>query len=224
GTAPSGSRDGCRTHKGTCKSAMKLTDLLILLCFIFTLYAWNTPENLAFSFQALMYGEFYTLLTAIFVHATPVHLIGNMIFLYIFGHILEDDVGALRTGYVFFTGGILSFILSIPFYPGTKMIGASAAIFAVMAAVLLVRRPSFSIIFLSPVGPLAILFFIFNLAAIQKGAMGNTAYIAHVIGFIIGLFFGAKWNKDWEESLLYTAILLLVYIFLYNFLSAWFSA
>lgn len=197
---------------------MKLTDFLILLCVFFSLYSWNIPDNLAFSAYALLHGKYYTLLTGLFVHANLVHLGGNMLFLYIFGNNLEDEVGALRVAAVFFTGGVLSFILSIPFYPGASMVGASAAIFAVMAAVLLVRRPDYTIQFLSPIGPLVILFLIFNIIAIQKGSMGNVAYISHVIGFVIGFFFGASWNKKWVKSLLYTFLLLVVYIVLYIYL------
>src|SRR3990172_4602615 len=152
-----------------------ITIILVLLCTLFSIYAWATQSSLAFSEYALFNGGYYTLLTGIFIHGNLVHLAGNMLFLYIFGTILEDEVGALRTAAVFFTGGILSFILSIPFYPGTKMVGASAAIFAIMAAVLLVRQPGYSFQFLSPIGPLALLFFIFNIIAIRNGAMGNVA-------------------------------------------------
>jgi membrane associated rhomboid family serine protease len=197
---------------------MKLTNLLILLCTAFSLYAWSTSTNLAFSEYALFHGGFYTLLTALFVHANLVHLAGNMLFLYIFGNSLEDEVGALRTSEVFFTGGILSFILSIPFYPGADMLGASAAIFAVMAAVLLVRRPGYSIQFIS-LGPLALLYFIFNIESVGSG--GNVAYISHVIGFVIGLFFGARWNVEWKKSLVLTLLLLIVYVILYNYLKVW---
>jgi membrane associated rhomboid family serine protease len=200
---------------------MKFTEFLILMCVAFSLYAWSTPNNFAFSAYALFNGGYYTLLTGLFVHASFVHLFGNMLFLYVFGSGLEDEVGALRTAAVFFTGGVLSFILSIPFYPGARMVGASAAIFAVMAAVLLVRRPVCSILFLSPIGPLVIVFFIFNLIAIQNGTMGNVAYISHAIGFVIGLFFGAQWNKNWKKSLLFTILLLLGYIVIYNILKAW---
>ena len=198
---------------------MKLTNLLILLCISFSLYAWSTPGNLDFSERALSHGRYYTLLTGLFVHASLIHLAGNMIFLYIFGGILEDEVGALRVASVFFTGGVLSFILSIPFYPKADMLGASAAIFAVMAAVLLVRRPRYSIQFLSPAGPLALLYFIFNITSIGSG--GNVAYISHVIGFVIGLFFGARWNREWKKSLLFTLLLLAVYIVLYNYLKTY---
>ena len=195
-----------------------ITNVLILLSTVVSLYAWATPENLAFSEYALFHGGYYTLITGIFVHANPAHLAGNMIFFYIFGNSLEDEVGERRTGTVFFTGGILSFLLSMPFYPGAQMVGASAAIFSVMAAVLLVRPPGLSFQFLSPIGPLAVLFFIFNIVAIQKGAMGNVAYVSHVIGFVIGLFFGARWNKKWVESFLFTLLLLAIYIILYNYL------
>lgn len=204
---------------------MKLTHFLILLCAAFSLYAWSLPDNLglnyAFTEYALFHGRYYTLITGMFVHASLAHLAGNMLFLYIFGSILENEVGALRIAAVFFTGGILSFILSIPFYPGSKMVGASAAIFAVMAAMLLVRPPKYSFQFLSPLGPLALLYFIFNIAAIQNGSQGNVAYISHVIGFLIGLFFGARWNTEWKKSLLFTLLLLIGYIVLYNYLMAW---
>ena len=198
---------------------MRLTNFFIFLCVAFSLYAWSAPSNLAFSEYALFHGGYYTLLTGLFVHANLVHLAGNMLFLYVFGSSFEDEVGGLRTAAVFFTGGMLSFILSMPFYPGAKMVGASAAIFAVMAALLLVRRPGYSIQFLSPIGPLVLLFFIFNIAAVGSG--GNVAYVSHVIGFVIGLFFGARWNKEWKKSLLLTLLLLVVYIMLYGYLKVW---
>ncbi|MDP2767392.1 MAG: rhomboid family intramembrane serine protease [Candidatus Methanoperedens sp.] len=199
---------------------MKFTNFLILLCTAFSLYTWSAPNNLAFSEYALFHGGYYTLLTGLFVHANLVHLAGNMLFLYVFGKSLEDAVGALRFAAVFFTGGMLSFILSIPFY-NANMVGASAAIFAVMAAVLMVRRPGLSFQFLSPIGPLALLYFIFNILAIQNRSGGNVAYISHVIGFVIGLFMGAQWNKEWKKSLLMTLLLLIGYIMLYNYLKAW---
>jgi len=198
-----------------------ITIILILLCVAFSLYAWSTPVNLAFSGNALLHGGYYTLLTGLFVHANLTHLAGNILFLYVFGKSLEDEVGAPRLAAVFFTGGMLSFILSIPFYPDANMLGASAAIFAVMAAALIVRRPGLSFQFLSPIGPLALLYFIFNIIAIGNRSEGNVAYISHVIGFVIGLFMGAQWNKEWKKSLLLTLLLLIGYIMIYNYLKAW---
>ena len=198
---------------------MKFTNFLIILCVSITLYAWGAKENLAFSEYALFNSGYYTLITGLFVHANSMHLVGNMIFLYVFGNSLEDEVGAFNTALVFFIGGVLTFILSIPFYPGANMLGASAAIFSVMAALLLVRRPVYSFRFLSPIGPLALLYFIFNIIAVNDASGGNVAYISHIIGFVIGLFFGARWNKKWRESLLLTILLLAGYLLLYNYLN-----
>lgn len=198
---------------------MKLTYFLIFLCSSLSLYAWTNPDiTLAFSLLNLVNGNYYTLLSAIFVHGDYLHLAGNMIFLFLFGSFLEDEVGSFRTVVAFMTGGTITFILSIPFYPNSDMVGASAAIFTLMAVVLLVREPAFTGRFLSPIGPLAILFFIFNLAAIQSGELGNVAYISHAIGFVIGLCMGAGWNKEWKESLAFTLVLLTVYMMVYNFL------
>jgi membrane associated rhomboid family serine protease len=197
---------------------MKFTNFLIFLCVSITLYAWGAKENLAFSEYALFNGGYYTLISGLFVHGNSMHLVGNMIFLYVFGNSLEDEVGAFNTALVFFTGGVLTFILSIPFYPGANMLGASAAIFSLMAALLLVRRPGYSFRFLSPIGPLALLYFIFNIMAVKNAAGGNVAYISHVLGFVIGLFFGARWNEKWRESLLLTILLFAGYLLLYNYL------
>jgi len=200
---------------------MKFTNFLIISCISFSLYFWGTKENLAFSEYALFNGAYYTLLTGLFVHATPVHLFGNMVFLYVFGNSLEDEVGAFNTALVFFTGGFLSFIISIPFYPGSDMVGASAAIFSLMAALLLARKPGYSAQFLSPIGPLALLYLFFNIIAVKNNTGGNVANISHIIGFVIGMFFGAQWNKKWRESLFLTLALLAGYIISYNYLKEW---
>lgn len=197
---------------------MKLTNLLIISCIFFSLYFWGSKENLAFSEYALLHGAYYILLTGLFVHANFLHLFGNMFFLYAFGNSLEDEVGASNMAAVFFSGGILSFLLSIPFYPGANMVGASAAIFSVMSALLLARRPGYSAQFLSPIGPIALLYLFFNIIDIANNTGGNVANISHVIGFIIGMFFGAQWNKKWRESLFFTLVLLACYIILFNYL------
>lgn len=200
---------------------MKFTNFLIILCISLSLYFWGTKENLAFSEYALFNGSYYTLLTGLFVHANLVHLFGNMFFLYVFGNSLEDEVGAFNTALVFFTGGFLSFIISIPFYPGSNMLGASAAIFSLMAALLLIRKPGYSVKFLSPIGPLALLYLFFNIIAVKNNTGGNVANISHIIGFVIGMFFGMQWNKRWRESLFLTLALLIGYIISYNYFKEW---
>ena len=107
-----------------------------------------------------------------------------MLFLYVFGNTMEEDLGANRTLSAFFVGGIVSFLLSLLFYDtATPLIGASAAIFTLSAIVMLIKPLKFSVLFFMPQGLVAILYFAYNAVAVYYGAEGNIAYIAHIIGF-----------------------------------------
>jgi len=196
-------------------------NLVILACIFVSLYYWFSgqgdliTQNFAFSTDNLINGRVWTLVTALFLHADILHLAGNMIFLYAFGNALEKEVGAGKTYLAFFVGGILSFLLGVFFYdPAVYMIGASAAIFTLIAVVLLVKPLKFSFIFLMPLGLVAIIYIIYNIVAVQSGAEGNIAYISHVIGFAIGVPLGIAWTKHLVKNLLITLGLLLLYLFI----------
>jgi membrane associated rhomboid family serine protease len=167
-------------------------------------------------------GKFWTPVTAIFVHGSYLHLIGNMLFLYVFGNTLEDEFGSSRTLGVFFMGGILSFILSAFFYGlETVMVGASAAIFTLMAIVMLTKPLKFSWLFFTPVGLVALLYILFNMAAVYYEASGNIGYLAHVIGFAIGFPVGISWSRGrWIRNLLITIVILIVYSVVIVFLAS----
>lgn len=136
-----------------------------------------------------------------------------MFFLYVLGNTLEDVVGAKKTMAVFFFGGIFSFLLSLFFYRwDIPMIGASAAIFTVTAVVMLTKPLKFSMLFMLPVGLVAIIYFIYNLIAVYYGVGGNVAYASHIIGFTIGIPFGMAWSPKWARNLLITIALLVLYV------------
>ena len=196
---------------------MKKINWVIIACILVSIVFWlsnpDVPlEYLAFSGNNLLNGRVWTLVTSLFLHADILHLAGNMLFLYIFGNTLEEEVGATKTLGVFFIGGILSFLLSLLFYEwSTPLIGASAAIFTLSAIVMLTKPLKLSIIIL-PQGLIAILYFVYNALAIYAGAEGNVAYIAHIIGFAIGIPFGLAWSKNWLKNLLISIALLIVYV------------
>ncbi len=169
-------------------------------------------DYLAFSGVNFLNGRVWTLVTSLFIHADILHLAGNMLFLYIFGNTLEEEMGAAKTLGVFFVGGMVTFPLSLLFYDWTTpLIGASAAIFTLSAVVMLIKPLKLSILVL-PQGLIAILYFGYNALAIYSGAEGNVAYIAHIIGFSIGIPFGLAWSKNWLKNLLISIALLIVYI------------
>ncbi|MCW4007522.1 MAG: rhomboid family intramembrane serine protease [Candidatus Bathyarchaeota archaeon] len=198
---------------------MSKTNLLILLCIAASLLLWlaENPDavmaQLAFSGENLLKGRAWTLATALFLHADPAHLVGNMLFLFVFGNTLEKELGAGKTLSAFFIGGTLSFLLGVLFYsPETFLIGASAAIFTLAAVAMLVKPLKFSFLFLMPIGLAALIYFIYNVFAVYYGAEGNIAYVSHVIGFLIGVPFGAAWGKNVLRNLLITIALFIVYI------------
>jgi len=196
---------------------MRATNILILVCIGVSLYSWtldptNVERNLGFSLTNLQQGRVWTLITAIFVHANLIHLIGNMIFFYVFGNTLESVTNSKKMLIVFFVGGILSFPLSIPFFPAsTSFVGASAAIFTLAAVVMLLKPLRFSWLLLMPVGMVAIVYFLYNAAAVYFNLQSDVAYISHVIGFLLGVPFGIAWGPDWKKNLGISLLLLLVY-------------
>jgi len=176
-------------------------------------------ESLVFSGNNLLEGRILTLCTALFVHANIIHLIGNMIFLYVFGNTLEDEINSGKTLVVFFVGGVVAFLVSLLYYgPKVSMVGSSAAIFALTAVVILLKPLKFSLFFMMPLGLVAMLYFIYNVLAVHYMVQGSVAYISHVIGFAVGVPFGIAWSKQWKLNLLITFGLLIIYFIIQNYL------
>lgn len=202
---------------------MKTNSFLILASIAASLWAWQqnptfAQQNLVFSYNNLLHGRVWTLVTALFVHANVLHLIGNMLFLFVFGNTLENTVGSRTHATIFFTGGLSAFVLSLLFMPrGAGMLGASAAIFTVAACVMLVRPLKFSWLFLAPQGLVALIYFFYNVIVVShpsliRGYDPHVAYVAHIIGFLAGLPFGIALSDHWKRNLLLTLLIFAVYL------------
>ena len=204
---------------------MRATNILILICILVSLYSWTVDpafveSNLAFSLKNVLEGRLWTVVTAIFVHANLLHLLGNMIFLYVFGNTLESVTNSRRMLLAFFLGGLLSFPLSLPFFPSNAtFVGASAAIFTLTAVVMLLKPLRFSWLLLMPVGLVAVLYFLYNALAVYLNQQSNVAYISHILGFVIGVPLGIAWSEKWKKNLLISIGLLLVYVVLLYFVT-----
>lgn len=186
-------------------------------------WAWQlnpkfVEQNLIFSYNNLMAGRLWTLPAALFVHGSLFHLIGNMVFLFVFGGTLQNSIGSGRYLLVFLTGGLTAFVLSLLFMaPRTGMLGASAAIFTVAACVMLVRPLKFSWLFLAPQGLVAIVYFLYNVVVVYDhrlipGYDPQVGYIPHIIGFVTGLPFGIAWSDNWKRNFFTTMVVLGIYV------------
>jgi membrane associated rhomboid family serine protease len=214
---------GAVGSKNPADTPLSINSLLIFACIGVSVWAWQQPpvfaeHNLVVSFANLAKGRVLTLVAALFVHANVLHLVGNMLFLFVFGNTLEKTVGPGKHLMVFFTGGILSFILSLPFMPhGTGMLGASAAIFTLAACVMLVSPLKFSWFFLAPQGLVAIIYFVYNVVVVAEKSRipdydPQVAYVAHIIGFVIGIPFGMAFSDRWKRNFLITLVLFGIYL------------
>jgi membrane associated rhomboid family serine protease len=165
-------------------------------------------------------GRVWTLVTAVFMHASLLHLFGNMIFLYVFGNTLESVTDYRRMLTAFFLGGILSFPLSLPFFQsGATFVGASAAIFTLTAVVMLMKPLRFSWLLLMPVGLVAILYFLYNGLAVYYHYQSDVAYVSHVVGFSLGLPLGIAWSTQWKRNILISIGLLAAYFLVLYFVT-----
>lgn len=87
--------------------------------------------------ERVLAGEWWRLMSAMFLHGGFDHILGNVIVLYIVGLACEHAFGGARTAVVYITSGIAGGLLSLAAGPGPS-VGASGAIFGVIAAVIVV--------------------------------------------------------------------------------------
>ena len=146
-----------------------------------------------------------TVFTAMFTHASILHIGGNMIFLWIFGDNVENAIGRVRYLAFYLVGGVAALALQVAASPGSTAptLGASGAIAAVLGAyiVLYPRARVVTVVFI------ILIFTVIELPALvmlgvwfaeqaafgaagltdPAGSGGGVAYFAHIGGFAFGL-------------------------------------
>jgi membrane associated rhomboid family serine protease len=90
--------------------------------------------------SAIADGELWRLVTAGFLHAGFIHLLFNMLALYVLGSILEPAIGHLRFGLIYAVSLLAGSFGALLLEPTAPTVGASGAIFGVMGATAVVMR------------------------------------------------------------------------------------
>ena len=148
--------------------------------------------------------QWYQFFTYQFLHANWQHLLGNMLFLFVFGRSIEDRFGHLKFLAIYFLAGLGGNLLHILLNPASRVptIGASGAIAGILgtyfvtfpAARITTLIPLFFLFWTVELPALLLLgywfliqFFTgFQMLAIQS-ATGGVAWWGHVGGFLVGL-------------------------------------
>jgi membrane associated rhomboid family serine protease len=85
-------------------------------------------------------GEYYRLVTSMFVHYGPIHLLANMWALWIVGRVLESALGPVRYLVLYLTAGLGGSVACYLFTPTSFSAGASGAVFGLFAALFVILR------------------------------------------------------------------------------------
>jgi len=146
-----------------------------------------------------------TILTAMFMHGSWSHIIGNMIFLWAFAPEIEDAMGPARYLVFYLLGGLIAMLAQVAADPHSTVpnLGASGAIAAVMGAFIVTypRDKIKAVLFIFVFGritfiPASLLIGfwfltqLFHAGAVAQVQSGGVAYLAHVGGFIFGAVTG----------------------------------
>jgi membrane associated rhomboid family serine protease len=147
-----------------------------------------------------------TIMTAMFMHGSVLHILGNMVYLWAFGPEIEDFMGKALYTFFYLTGGIIASLAQFVVNPVSPVptLGASGAIAAVMGAFLVafphdrIRTLLFLgwFVTISLVPAILLVGFWFLIQSLSEfwtvfeiKHSGGIAYVAHIGGFLFGMVF-----------------------------------
>jgi membrane associated rhomboid family serine protease len=151
--------------------------------------------------------DFLTIFTSMFMHGGWMHLLGNMLYLWIFGDNVENRFGHLKFLIFYLLCGIAATVAQVAFSANSSVpnLGASGAISGVLGAYILMfpkgqvrvlmgrgiaTLPAFVVL-----GLWIVLQFFSGIGSITQSAeTGGVAYMAHIGGFIAGLILAFIFN------------------------------
>ncbi len=162
--------------------------------------------------------ELLTLFTSEFLHADWLHLLSNMVFLWVFGRAVEDRLGHLPYLTVYLLGGAAAAIFQswmVGSHNSIVMIGASGAIATILGVYLI----SFPTAWVTVLVPIFFFFWAFDVPAVlmlalwflsqfftgltsisRAAAASNIAIWAHVAGFVLGMVVGIAYPGRIDQA------------------------
>jgi membrane associated rhomboid family serine protease len=154
--------------------------------------------------------DLITVLSAMFMHASWSHIIGNMVFLWAFGPEIEDSMGPGRYLIFYLLGGLAATVTQVAFAPHSTVpnLGASGAIAAVMGAFLVtfprdqIRTILVLVVFITIAYVPSVILIgfwfltqLWNAGQIAPHESTGVAYLAHIGGFMFGAVFARLFER-----------------------------
>jgi rhomboid protease GluP len=153
------------------------------------------------NYQVFYVGNYYQIFTSMFVHADIAHIVGNMLFLLIFGLRSEEMFSLPEYLSIYFIGGLTGNLLSLLLLPlATVSVGASGAIFSLFGAAIIYARHNFR---QSIIGALIYAFFLLLLSSGE--GVNNFAHIGGLVsGLLIGYLLATRRKPETQYTVSYS--------------------
>ena len=183
-----------------------VTYSILVINFVFFFFELTQGEAfiIRWSFVAQRFlanplGDFFTLFTSMFMHAGWLHILGNMLYLWIFGDNVEDTFGHLKFLLFYLICGFAATFaqMSVDINSDIPSLGASGAIAGVLGAYIFIfpraRVRVLMGLYIIPVPALIViglwivLQFFYGVGSLGSATEGGVAYMAHIGGFFAGL-------------------------------------
>lgn len=195
-----------------------LINIVIWLCMILYLNRFSDVKLLEVGGLVhfnVVHGEWYRLISSMFLHFNFEHILMNMLSLFIFGKIVESIIGSWRMLIIYIISGLYGNFVSLSFNTTTISVGASGAIFGLIGSI-------FVIMYLSKnfnkkmIGQLLIALFVLIVFSLF---MSNINIMAHLGGFIsgvlitlIGYYFKTQSSLFWSFLIVFLLIFIILQI------------
>ncbi|MEN2007716.1 rhomboid family intramembrane serine protease [Staphylococcus epidermidis] len=195
-----------------------LINIVIWLCMILYLNRFSDVKLIEVGGLVhfnVVHGEWYRLISSMFLHFNFEHILMNMLSLFIFGKIVESIIGSWRMLIIYIISGLYGNFVSLSFNTTTISVGASGAIFGLIGSI-------FVIMYLSKnfnkkmIGQLLIALVVLIVFSLF---MSNINIMAHLGGFIsgvlitlIGYYFKTQRSLFWSFLIVFLLIFIILQI------------
>jgi len=173
---------------------------LIGICAVIFILQGFVPfiENNFTLISSRVLTEPWMLITSMFLHGDIVHLLNNMLALFIFGMILENVIGSKRFLLVFFASGLIAGLSATFFY--NAALGASGAIFGILGTLVMLKPRMIVYVYFMPL-PMYLAGILWAIIDISRFFFPTgIASASHLAGLFIGLGFGYYYKRKFGDK------------------------
>ena len=195
-----------------------LINIVIWLCMILYLNRFSDVKLLEVGGLVhfnVVHGEWYRLISSMFLHFNFEHILMNMLSLFIFGKIVESIIGSWRMLIIYIISGLYGNFVSLSFNTTTISVGASGAIFGLIGSIFVIMYLSknFNKKMIGQFLIALVVLIVFSLF------MSNINIMAHLGGFIsgvlitlIGYYFKTQRSLFWSFLIVFLLIFIILQI------------